>query len=154
MRYERDSAKAQVKTLISEYKSLEADSSKSQALLSSNHQTELSKLHTNHSSTKTEFSNLQSQHQRSVAEIQSLKQQLEQSQKDQTAKLSSDQLHSDLKKYMTTLKRQYGTDRSDIEELKRDMIAEDARREEDSKKLQDMRTVIAAELGQILGDGS
>ena len=104
-------------------------------------------------SLRSEHTILQTQHTSTLQELDSLKSQLREAQADAVSSNSAE-LHNDLRRYMATLKRQYGSDVADIESLRRDIDAEGEKRDEAWRKQEEMRAVIAAELEQILGEGN
>ncbi|KAL9128879.1 MAG: hypothetical protein Q9217_002536 [Psora testacea] len=121
--------------------------------LSTQHQEALDQVRSDHEATLTKLSALQIEQVAVLKELESLKQSsLAEREATKEPPANTDQLHADLRKYMATLKRQYGTDVADLEALKKDIDAEGEKREEAWRKQEEMRAVIAAELEKLLVD--
>ena len=160
LRQDRDDAKAETDFLQEKLTALLEDQSEAKASLTRTHEEALKALRASRDEATSAHRELQHQHTTALSQIQQLEQRLadfsSSINKDDVNSSSlaanNDQLHADLRKYMATLKRQYGTDVADLEALRRDIDAEGGRREEDWRKQEEMRAVIAAELGRIVGE--
>jgi len=132
---ERDESSAQIASLGSTLENLEAKHTAANEALLTSHQTTLRELHSAHETSTVQLATLQQTTtdltkalDEARKEIAALKQQLADRPSEDLA--TNGNLHADLHRYISVLRRQYKTDVADIEALKTDMDEESARREE------------------------